>query len=215
MEIWQLERTSWPVRARYSNICLELHQLLAQSPKWHRESEPCALCQWLRCQTQISTSSVNWIYVQGPIGLLKILGRFGDKLAQHPLIIYNLIPRFSPPKSRIHRQCCANEPTRGPVLNGLSSENWDNVFTKIAVSRGCKVQKIACGDKYFALSTSSARGIIKIFRTHTCEELVEISFRHQLGSYTVGVLHHPQPMPGQGKVSLYLLMRRRGFVPQH
>lgn len=109
------------------------------------------------------------------IDLVKILSRFGDKLAQHPLIIYNLIPRFSPPKSRIHRQCCANGPTRGPVLNGLSSENWDNLFTKIAVGRGCKAQKIACGDKYFVLSTLSARGIIKIFRTRTCEELVEIS----------------------------------------
>lgn len=68
----------------------------------------------------------------------------------------------------------------GPVLKGLSSEDWDSVFTKITVGRGCKAQKIACGDKYFALSTSSVRGIIKIFRTRTCEELVEISHNERV-----------------------------------
>ncbi|KAA8644438.1 uncharacterized protein ATNIH1004_008642 [Aspergillus tanneri] len=107
--------------------------------------------------------------------LVKILGRFGDQLISHPLTIYDLIPRFCPPRSRIHSQFCANNSTSGLEIKGMPFKSWDETFSKIAAGRSYRAENIVCGDKYFALSTKSPQGGIKIFRSRTCEELLEIS----------------------------------------
>ena len=83
--------------------------------------------------------------------LVRIVAKFGEKLANVPSAIYYLVPPFCPPESAIATQFGA--PTKGIALAGLPNVDWDDRLC--CVSYGNR-QAVAVGyaEKHFAVALS-------------------------------------------------------------
>ena len=83
--------------------------------------------------------------------LVRIVAKFGEKLADVPSAIYYLVPPFYPPESAIAAQFGA--PSKGIALAGLTNPDWDDRLC--CVSYGNR-QAVAIGyaEKHFAVALS-------------------------------------------------------------
>lgn len=101
------------------------------------------------------------------VDLVKIVGKFGPNLVQHPRSIYRLIPTFCPASSVISRQFSSRKAPSAPSISGFASTQWDDCLAKFPVSKISRPTKMVCSDKYFAVLTSE--GTISLYQAATCE----------------------------------------------
>lgn len=106
--------------------------------------------------------------------LIRVAGKFGAQLVQHPGLIFKLVPAFSPIESNIHRQFTSQTSASCLRITGLSNQNWDDCFAKFAIAGQGLPTSITSLDRYFAILSSN--GIVRFYYSSTCQEARE--FRH-------------------------------------
>ncbi|KAL2022188.1 hypothetical protein VTK56DRAFT_6017 [Thermocarpiscus australiensis] len=102
--------------------------------------------------------------------LVKILGKFGNNLRQHPDSIYKLIPPFCPQDSMMYRQFGRRE-NRSLHVSGFNNSTWDDCLacfslTPVAVASSV----ITAGGRIALLSITKAMSQIVIYNSSTFEE---------------------------------------------
>lgn len=84
--------------------------------------------------------------------LVRLAGKFGTHLIEHPSSIYTLIPVFCPPNSATSQQFGAKGPMT-PRVTGLSNPNWDDSLANFSLGDNQRPKAIHCMDSYFAILT--------------------------------------------------------------
>lgn len=84
--------------------------------------------------------------------LVRLAGKFGTHLVQHPNSIYTMIPVFCPPSSAISQQFGARGPMT-PRVTGLSNPNWDDSLANFSLGDNQRPKAIHCMDSSFAILT--------------------------------------------------------------
>lgn len=100
--------------------------------------------------------------------LMRIVGKFGTQMLQHPFAIYDLIPTFCPKSSMIHKQFAAESFGTALKIRGALSLDWDDCLAKFVVPGQSLPQSITTLERHFAILTSD--GIVRLFYSNTCEE---------------------------------------------
>lgn len=85
--------------------------------------------------------------------LVRLAGKFGTHLIQHPRSIYTLVPVFCPPNSAISQYFGAKGPL-APQVTGLSNSNWDDSLANFSLGNYQRPKAIYCMDSSFAILTS-------------------------------------------------------------
>lgn len=106
--------------------------------------------------------------------LVRIVGKFGAQMLQHPTAIYDLIPMFCPRNSTLYKQFAAETSGTTLRIRGALSSDWDDCLAKFAVPGQSLPQSITTLERHFAILTSD--GIVRLFYSNTCEEAR--SFEH-------------------------------------
>lgn len=121
----------------------------ARSPLTHRLKEKAILAEWSN-------------------DLVRVVGKFGSQLTNHPKTIFDLIPAFCPTESVIYRQFALSKPFKAPKIAGLANSQWDDCLAKFTVPGSSMPLKLVTLDRYFSILTSD--GIVKLYHTSTSEE---------------------------------------------
>jgi WD40 repeat protein len=113
------------------------------------------------------------------IDLIKLVGKFGSYLVQHPSSIYKLIPPFCPTNSILRK-------TFGHgcgmfSVTGISSTEWDDCHARLSVGAETATKVIATSEVFAAL-VPQAHSLV-VWHAETCEELRRL--RH--GEYVTEV----------------------------
>jgi WD40 repeat protein len=116
--------------------------------------------------------------------LVRIVGKFGPKILQHPRSVYMLMPAFCPTGSILYKSCFedAARSLRSHELSltirGTLNPEWDDCFAKFTVTTrdiqsedGCLPEAIINLDHYFAILTKSSvpNGVVNLYYSATCE----------------------------------------------
>ncbi|KAL2131707.1 hypothetical protein VTI74DRAFT_4726 [Chaetomium olivicolor] len=106
---------------------------------------------------------------QWAVDLIRILGKFGDNLAENPSSIFKHIPPFCPRDSLIGQFSARQE---NPLIKvtGVSSRIWDDNLARLSVGQDETASKVRCTGVYF-LTLVSSNGTVIIWSAETCEEL--------------------------------------------
>jgi WD40 repeat protein len=116
--------------------------------------------------------------------LVRIVGKFGPKLLQHPRSVFMLMPAFCPTGSILYKSCFTDA-TRSlsrhnlPLtIQGTMNPEWDDCFAKFTVitrdvqfEDSCLPDAIISLDRYFAILTKSSvpHGVVNLYYSATCE----------------------------------------------
>lgn len=106
--------------------------------------------------------------------LMRIVGKFGPQITQHPRTVHHLMPAFCPPESVIHRQFRAqahgtqSNDTPSLLVRGRLKPAWDDCFAKFAVAGECLPHSVLSLDRYFAILTKES-GTVHLYYSTTCE----------------------------------------------
>ncbi|KAI0467756.1 hypothetical protein F4859DRAFT_492567 [Xylaria cf. heliscus] len=107
----------------------------------------------------------NWA-----IDLIKIVGKFGNTLKQHPDSIYKLVPPFCPENSIIYDQFGRKESRALNVLSAASG-TWDDCLARFTFGLGASAScVIAAGNRIAFLANVQATGYLIIYSAATFEE---------------------------------------------
>jgi WD40 repeat protein len=104
--------------------------------------------------------------------LIRILGKFGNNLAENPSSIFKHIPPFCP-RDSIIGQFGARQENPLIKVTGISSRIWDDNLARLSVGRDETASKVRCIGVYF-LTLVSSNGTVIIWSAETCEELRRI-----------------------------------------
>ena len=100
--------------------------------------------------------------------LIRILGKFGNNLADNPASIYRLIPPFCPKGSRIW-QTYGEFRGNSLIVEGLSSTIWDDCLARLNVGEDETASKVLCTGPLF-LTLIGSSGTIIVWHAETCTE---------------------------------------------
>ena len=100
--------------------------------------------------------------------LIRIVGKFGVLITQHPRAIYNMIPTFCPKESIIHREFAPAQSAMQMTVRGKSNPTWDDCFAKFAVASESLPHTIWALERYFAILTKED-GTVHLYFSSTCE----------------------------------------------
>ncbi|KAL2263940.1 hypothetical protein VTK26DRAFT_4127 [Humicola hyalothermophila] len=103
------------------------------------------------------------------VDLIRILGKFGNNLAETPSSIFKHIPPFCPRDSIIGQFGARQENTLIKVA-GISSRTWDDNLARLSVGQDETASKVRCTGVYF-LTLVSSNGTVIVWSAETCEEL--------------------------------------------
>jgi hypothetical protein len=101
--------------------------------------------------------------------LVRIVGKFGAHMKQHPRAIYDLIPAFCPKESMVHRQFAGSQLSLPIVLRGKTNKEWDDCLAKFTIGGDHLPHRIITLDRHFAVLTKDS-GIVHLYYATTCEE---------------------------------------------
>ena len=193
--------TSWSYHLALSLVSLDHIQTITlakffQGPSVLAWIQALALTGQLRCLVHSSQSITSYLGKQAKIDaessplnqrlrerdfleawaidLVKVLGKFRTNIVHHPRSIQKLVPAFCPKNSMLYRQYRPRVSPGSLRVTGLSSSDWDDCLAKINLSRDTQALRIECGNRFFAILTSS--GTLTLYHTATCEEVR--SFAH-------------------------------------
>ncbi|KAL9029654.1 MAG: hypothetical protein Q9196_002137 [Gyalolechia fulgens] len=99
--------------------------------------------------------------------LVKIVGKFGAQLVNHPRSIYSLIPDFSPTKTMIAQQGRRNRSGSPLVVTGFNLQQWDDCLSKFLIGRDCQSLRVICIYQHFVIMTSD--GTLRLYDTLTSQ----------------------------------------------
>jgi len=99
--------------------------------------------------------------------LVRIVGKFGPHLLQHPGSVNTLVPLFCPPESAVGQQF---QPTAltAPRITGISATGWDDSLAKFNLGLGQRPKAVYTLDSYFAILTSDKA--VNLYHASTFQE---------------------------------------------
>ncbi|OTA93838.1 hypothetical protein M434DRAFT_395222 [Hypoxylon sp. CO27-5] len=101
---------------------------------------------------------------------IKIVGKFGNNLRQHPDSIYKLIPPFCPEDSMIYQQFGRKE-SRSLHITGPTGTGWDDCLARFSLAQGVVASSvIAAGSRIALLTVIRKLSQIIIYNAATFEE---------------------------------------------
>ena len=103
------------------------------------------------------------------IDLPRVVTQFGANLMNDPSSIHTLIPPFCPRDSAVYKKFGYAED--GIKLVGAWNVGWDDRICSISY-HGAYTRQVAARDHLFAVGL--ANGLVKIYRTSTCEETLTL-----------------------------------------
>jgi WD40 repeat protein len=102
--------------------------------------------------------------------LVKVVGKFGITLRQHPDSIYKLIPPFCPEDSIIYQQFGFKE-SRALNVSGFTRNTWDDCLARLSLDQGVVASTIlAAGSRIAVLTNIRKTSQIIIYNSATFEE---------------------------------------------
>jgi WD40 repeat protein len=102
------------------------------------------------------------------VDLIKIVGKFGINLAQHPSSIYRLIPPLCPANSIIRKTFGHGYGSFS--VTGVSFADWDDCHARLSVSTDETGSKVIATVEVFAALVPQAQSLV-VWHAETCEEL--------------------------------------------
>jgi WD40 repeat protein len=118
---------------------------------------------------------------QWSIDLIRVVGKFGNNLAQSPSSIYKLIPPFCPKDSMLSRTVSQLSGSAFSVA-GISSTTWDDCIARLNVGGDETASRIVCTEQYFVVLVAN-NGTIIVYNAEICEE--KLRLRH--GEYVTAM----------------------------
>lgn len=101
--------------------------------------------------------------------LVKIVGKFGNNLRQHPDAIYKIIPPFCPKDSMVYQQFGRRE--RVLRVSGFTTRNWDDCLARFSMAQGLFASSvIAAGTRIAILAVIRKTSHVIIYNSATFEE---------------------------------------------
>jgi WD40 repeat protein len=100
--------------------------------------------------------------------LIRVVGRFGNNLAEHPSSIHRNVIPFCPLDSIISRTFL-HENSSSFAVTGLSSNTWSDCLAKISTGEDQTAVQILCKDTFF-LTLIGIDGTVIIWHADTCQE---------------------------------------------
>lgn len=91
--------------------------------------------------------------------LVRIVGKFGLHLSQHPGCIHSLIPLFCPADSMMSQHLRWSG-LSAPRITGVSNTHWDDSLAKFTLGHGQSPKTILCHDTLFGIVTSDKAVVI-------------------------------------------------------
>ncbi|KAL2022191.1 hypothetical protein VTK56DRAFT_6020 [Thermocarpiscus australiensis] len=136
--------------------------------KKRKKGQPSSLSP-ARLTWEISGDSEVRFLERWAVDLIRILGKFGNSLAENPSSIFKHIPPFCPRDSIIGQFGASQE---NPLIKvtGVSSRIWDDNLARLSVGQDETASKVRCTGAYF-LALISSNGTVIIWSAETCEEL--------------------------------------------
>ena len=111
------------------------------------------------------------------VDLVKIVGRFGQKLLDMPDTIFKFIPQFCPQESITHRQF-GKRSAFTVSFSGGSNTAWDDSLAKLFVGADAQALAIKCAGNCFAVLTTANK--IVIWDSTTCIKQQELSSQENI-----------------------------------
>ncbi|KAH8202615.1 hypothetical protein TruAng_003216 [Truncatella angustata] len=103
--------------------------------------------------------------------LLKLPGKYGAILSQHPASIHSSVAPFCPSNSAIHRTF--GSLSSSPRIKGLS-EDWDDCLARVSVGSDCQASLISCSAKHLAVVDGNGNVSLWDCTTFHCTRLVTV-----------------------------------------
>ncbi|KAJ4291593.1 hypothetical protein N0V88_006193 [Collariella sp. IMI 366227] len=103
------------------------------------------------------------------VDFIRLLGKFGNNLAENPSSIFKQIPPFCP-RDSIIGQFGARQESPLIKVTGVSSRIWDDNLARLSVGQDETASKVRCTGVYF-LTLVSSNGTVIVWSAETCEEL--------------------------------------------
>ncbi|EHL01000.1 putative Vegetative incompatibility protein HET-E-1 [Glarea lozoyensis 74030] len=100
--------------------------------------------------------------------LIRVVGRFGNNLAEHPASIHNNVIPFCPLDSIMSRTFL-HQIKSNFVVTGLTSNDWSDCLAKISTGEEQTAVHILCKDTFF-LTLVGIDGTVIIWYANTCQE---------------------------------------------
>jgi len=100
--------------------------------------------------------------------LVRVVGKFGTNLLEHPNLIFKMIAPFCPRNSVMYRQFAVKGSMTQLEIFGLSNPSWDDSLAKFSVSSRSVPFKILTVSRFFAILT--ADGTVTLYHAATHEE---------------------------------------------
>ncbi|KAL8747538.1 MAG: hypothetical protein Q9184_007585, partial [Pyrenodesmia sp. 2 TL-2023] len=142
------------------------------------------------------------------IDLVKIVGKFGAQLVNHPNSIYTLIPSFCPTTTMISQHFRRNRAATDSIaVTGFSQQQWDDCLSKFSVGRDCQSLKITCMDRHFVISTSD--GKLRLFDTVTGQPWHHIAHGERILIYKFSTSYERCVTYGFRETKVWLVKERR------
>lgn len=111
------------------------------------------------------------------VDLVKIVGRFGQKLLDAPDTIFRFVPQFCPQESIIHRQF-GKRSAFAVSSSGGSNTVWDDSLAKLFVGANAQALIVKCAGNCFAVLTTADK--IIIWDSTTCLKQHELSHQENI-----------------------------------
>ena len=116
--------------------------------------------------------------------LVRIVGRFGANLLEHPKLIFKLVAPFCPRNSIMYRQFAARGSITQLAISGLSNPSWDDSLAKFSVAGRSPPSKIASMSRFFAILM--ADGTVILYHATTHEEAWRIETGERVLAWCFG-----------------------------
>ncbi|KAH8199450.1 hypothetical protein TruAng_006388 [Truncatella angustata] len=102
--------------------------------------------------------------------MVKIVGKFGDRLVKHPDSILKLIPPFCPETSMIYQQFGRKE-SRSLQVSFSGNGTWDDCLARVSMDEGLLASAVVTGGSHIAiLATIRRTSHIYLYNSHTFEK---------------------------------------------
>lgn len=100
------------------------------------------------------------------IDLIRLVGKFGSNLIQHPSSIYKLIPPFCPTNSKLRE--ASTQSTFS--VDGISMDDWDDCHARLSLGTEGSGRKVLVTSEVFMALVPGAQSLV-VWHAETCEEL--------------------------------------------
>ncbi|MCJ1353732.1 MAG: hypothetical protein MMC33_003719 [Icmadophila ericetorum] len=101
--------------------------------------------------------------------LIRLVGRFGNNIAESPSSIHKHVVPFCPKDSIISSSFGYGGRSTFSVT-GMSSNNWDDCLARLNMGEGQAASKVFCKDTFF-ITLIGVTGTLIVWHAETCEEI--------------------------------------------